>query len=153
MARILIILVFRYPLARAIAPALFRLSRCGTSPFHPVNPSKVRCRVLHCTIVAVRAAADANGAPSNGLRGKPVQYRRCPRNCNRIARRPVKPLVPDRSRRWEGGRRTMTREPGNLPMVVVPRPGGVYRAHAKRRANLAQRTSRHERHFRSWPGV
>jgi hypothetical protein len=28
----------------------------------------------------------------------------------------------------------MTREPGNLPMVVVPWPGGVYRAHATRRA-------------------
>lgn len=38
-------------------------------------------------------------------------------------------------------------------MVVVPRPGGVYRAHATRRANLAHRSSRHERQFRSWPGV
>ena len=38
-------------------------------------------------------------------------------------------------------------------MVVVPWPGGVYRAHATRRANLAQRSSRHERQFRSWPGV
>ncbi len=36
-------------------------------------------------------------------------------------------------------------------MVVVPRPGGVYRAHATRRAYQAQRSSRHERQFRSWP--
>lgn len=37
-------------------------------------------------------------------------------------------------------------------MVVVPRPGGVYRAHARRRAIKARRFSRHERQYRSWPG-
>lgn len=39
----------------------------------------------------------------------------------------------------------MTRKPGNLPLVVVPRPGGVNRAHAMRRATLAPRSSRHGR--------
>lgn len=29
----------------------------------------------------------------------------------------------------EGGQVAMTRKPGDLPVVVVPRPGGVYRAH------------------------
>lgn len=30
----------------------------------------------------------------------------------------------------EGGQGAMTRKPGDLPMVVVPRPGGVNRAYA-----------------------
>lgn len=36
-------------------------------------------------------------------------------------------------------------------MVVVPRPGGVHRAHAAGASSMAQRSSRHERQFRSWP--
>lgn len=57
------------------------------------------------------------------LRGKQVQILRCLRNCDRGAIRPTCHWLSG----WEDGRRALIREPGDLPVTVVPQPGGVYR--------------------------
>jgi hypothetical protein len=60
-----------------------------------------------------------------------VKDRGCPRNCNRRAMRHPATGV---ERFWEGGRKAKTREPGDLPRVVVlflagvrQKPRGLFR--------------------------